>query len=76
MNKEAFDAGLASLQAQLDAAERILNEANAALNEAEVAYRDARRALRGHVAYGKVRGWIERAKRAKREEPAAAEAAE
>lgn len=76
MNKEAFEAGLATLQAQLDAAERILNEANAALNEAARAYGEARRALRGHLSYGKARGWIERAKRAKREEPAVAEAAE
>ena len=63
MNKEAFEVGLANLQAQLDAAERILNEANAALNEAERAYGEARRALRGHLSYGKARGWIEREKR-------------
>ena len=38
------------------------------------AYGEARRALRGHLAYGKARGWIERAKRAPK--PVAAEAAE
>lgn len=74
MNKEAFEAGLATLQAQLDAAERILNEARVALTEAVRAYGEARRALRGHLAYGKARGWIERAKRAPK--PVAAEAAE
>ena len=74
MNKEAFEAGLATLQAQLDAAERILNEANAALNEAVRAYGEARRALRGHLSYGKARGWIERAKRAPKS--VAADAAE
>lgn len=73
MNKEAFEAGLATLQAQLDAAERILNEANAALNEAERAYGEARRALRGHLAYGKARGWVERAKRPGRQPAQAAE---
>ena len=77
MNKEAFEAGLATLQAQLDAAERILNEARVALTEAERAYGEARRALRGHLSYGKARGWIERAKWVKRApKPVAAEAAE
>lgn len=76
MNKEAFDAGLASLQAQLDAADRALADARATLDATQTAYRTAKADLSGHVAYGKARGWIERAKRAKREEPVVAEAAE
>lgn len=64
MNKDAFDAGLAALQAQLDAALRAVNDATKALSNAEIVYGEAKRALRGHIAYGKHRGWIERAKRA------------
>ena len=76
MNKEAFDAALSALQAQLDAAERVLDEAAKAYAEAQMGFRDAHRDLRRHVTYGKHMGWIERAKRAKREEPVVAEAAE
>lgn len=76
MNKEAFDAGLAALQAQLDAASRALDNAKAELERANEAYRTAMTDLAGHVAYGKARGWIERAKRAKRVPKPVAEAAE
>ena len=74
MNKEAFEAGLAALQAQLDAADRALADARAALDAAKATYSVAKADLAGHVAYGKARGWIERAKRAPK--PVAAEAAE
>ena len=76
MNKEAFDAALAALQAQLDTAERVLCDAKRALDDAIFSRRDAKRALTGHLTYGKHRGWIERQKRANREEPVVAEAAE
>lgn len=80
MNKEDFDAALATLQAKYDAAERAVVEASRALSDTVDSARDARKALRGHVTYGKHMGWIERAKwvkRAKREEePAVADAAE
>ncbi len=58
MNKDAFDAGLAALQAQLDAADRALSDAKATLDAARAAYRAAKADLAGHVAYGKCRGWI------------------
>lgn len=76
MNKEAFDAGLAALQAQLDAADVALADAKAALDVANSKYRAAKADIACHVTYGKARGWIERVKRAKREEPAVAEAVE
>lgn len=63
MDKDNFDAVLAQLQAQLDAALRAVNDATKALNNAEIVYGEAERALRGHIAYGKHRGWIERKKR-------------
>lgn len=63
MDKDNFDAVLAQLQAQLDAALRAVNDATKALNNAEIVYGEAERALRGHIAYGKYRGWIERKKR-------------
>lgn len=63
MDKDNFDAVLAQLQAQLDAALRAVNDATKALNNAEIVYGEAKRALGGHIAYGKHRGWIERAKR-------------
>lgn len=66
MDKDNFDAVLAQLQAQLDAAMRAVNDAGYALNNAEIVYGEAKRALRGHIAYGKHRGWIERAKRNER----------
>lgn len=74
MNKDAFDAGLAELQAQLDAADRVLSDAKATLDAAQAAYRAAKADLAGHVAYGKARGWIERARRAPK--PVVVEAAE
>lgn len=58
MNKEAFEAGLATLQAQLDAADRALVDARATLDAAKATYRAAKADLAGHVAYGKYRGWI------------------
>lgn len=76
MNKEDFEAALATLQAQYDAAERAVEDASLALSAAVLSARDARKALLRHVSYGKHMGWIERAKRAKREEPAVADAAE
>lgn len=76
MNKEDFDAALAALQAQLDAAERAFAGASASAQAAWAVKKDARRALIGRITYGKHRGWIERAKRAKREEPAVADAAD
>ena len=63
MDKDNFDAGLAQLQAQLDAALRAVNDATKALDNAEIVYGEAKRALSCHITYGKHRGWIERAKR-------------
>ena len=74
MNKESFDANLASLQAQLDAADRASQEANDAARAARAAYIAAKRELRGHVSYGKHMGWVERTKRASK--PVLADAAE
>jgi len=71
MNKDDFEAMLVTLQAQLDAADRVLVEAQAALDGAWLNRRNARLALRGHLSYGKHRGWVERDKRAKKEPVAA-----
>lgn len=65
MNKDEFEATLATLQAQLDAADRALVEAKVELGYALSRQKDAQHDLRGHITYGKHRGWIERAKRAK-----------
>lgn len=74
MNKNEFEATLATLQAQLDAADRVLMDAKTALSAATANRSLAAEDLRGHISYGKHRGWIERRKRAKKEP--VAEAAE
>lgn len=72
MNIDEFNALLATLQAQLDAADRVFLNAHEALKEAERLRRQAVADVRSHITYGKHRGWIERNKR----EPKVAEAAE
>lgn len=74
MNKDEFDAIQAALQAQLDAADLALVEAKVELAYAESRMKDARHEMRGHINYGKHRGWIARAKRAKKVEAHADEA--
>lgn len=79
MNIDEFNALLATLQAQLDAADRVFLNAHEALKEAERLRRQALADVRGHLTYGKHRGWVKRNKRAGRvagpvdEAPAAAE---
>lgn len=71
MNKDDFEAMQATLQAQLDAADRLVTQAQLELEDAERSCKAARIALRGHITYGKHRGWIARDKRAKKEPVAA-----
>ena len=66
MNKDDFDATTATLQTQFDAAERALEAAQDDLRACLSSRRTARKALQGHLKYGKDRGWVERRPRAKR----------
>lgn len=70
MNKNEFEATLATLQAQLDAADLVLMDAKTALGAAAANRFLAAEDLRGHITYGKCRGWIERRKRAPKAEAA------
>lgn len=64
MNIDEFNALLATLRAQLDAADRVFLNAHEAVKEAERLRRQALAEVRSHLAYGKYRGWVERNKRA------------
>ena len=64
MNIDEFNALLATLRAQLDAADRVFLNAHEAVKEAERLRRQALAEVRSHLTYGKYRGWVERNKRA------------
>lgn len=64
MNIDEFNALLATLRAQLDAADRVFLNAHGALKDAERLRRQALAEVRSHLTYGKYRGWVERNKRA------------
>lgn len=56
MNIDEFNALLATLRAQLDAADRVFLNAHEALKDAERLRRQALAEVRSHLTYGKYRG--------------------